>query len=368
MFNINTIKKTIAIGLLYVTCPHLTNAVAETPRKSWAAGHWEETVIPQKNKELPMPPQTAKITLKEDGDAILENIRISDKEFIEVARGTWKESLNLLNVSTAGGGDIIITLRRKPYGIHTIKLKPNTPEWGITKVEAIKGEDSPETLTPNLYLSKSGINSNIKIEGYTVEMLSQSQEAQRPKLNLLGELILLTLILGLAFDSYSAHKRIKNLTDIFNDTIPKEQKTTLSFEKNKTPLLVTLYYSTAWIVACFLLSNINPSMRNTTFASVIYICPLLILWYLSLKNYLYNIKISAKEINVTNPIKGVNEINKTRVTNMRIIKGGLKIRPFTTLAISYRRKNKLEKTLKIPLVGFNDREELMRALGAWKPS
>jgi hypothetical protein len=108
-------------------------------------------------------------------------------------------------------------------------------------------------------------------------------------------------------------------------------------------------------------------MQNTTFASVIYICPLLILWYLSLRNYFYNIKITAKEINVTNPIKGINEINKGRVNNLQIIKGGLKIRPVPALAINYKRKNKIEKTLKIPLVGFRNIEDLIKSLGSWRP-
>jgi hypothetical protein len=363
------IKNIITIGLLLLVYTQTQSTFAQNSRarESWATGHWEQTVIPDKTKELPMPAQTTKITLRENGDAYLENVRLGDKDFIELARGTWKESLNLLNVSTAGGGNVVITLKRKPLGVHTIKLRANTPEWGIVKLEAIRGENTPETLNPELYLRKSGLPSDIKIEGFTVERLTQSQEIQRPKLNLLGELILLALLLGLAVDSYHAHKRIEKLIHIFKDTRSEEQKITLSFEKNKMPLLVALYYSTAWILTCFLLSNINQSMQNATFASVIYICPLLILWYLSLKNYLYNIKISAKEINITNSIKGTNEINKNRVAKMEIIKGGPQIRPIPTLTINYKGKNKIEKTSKIPLVGFNNIEDLVKGLGSWKP-
>lgn len=335
-------------------------------------GIWKETVLEDKTKKLPMPDFISTIELKENGEAILENIRISQTNVLKFAKGKWTSENNPLNLVHNTEITIDITAKKTKENKGVVKVKllelENEPTSGIFRLEAWENKEEIE-INPPLYLVKSTIPTEMNLEGFVVERLPQQDEFPSSGVSVLGIMTTVLFVMLFFFDIVFSNIRYMSLSQsLVGEDVKSPEKTYHRPNRYKSPtvFLTTAFYTIGWTLIFYIYIHSNKELflldHTPALGYLLLLIPIMGIWFLTIINYLTTIDISAKQLQIWSPLHGAQNIEISNILSIAPKKLGIFVRPIRGFQLHYIAENNEEKTLKFSLVGFKNPRSLLKEL------
>ncbi len=340
---------------------------------------WEQTIVPSKDKELPMPDSIAEIRLNSNGEAIVKGLEILEGTTIKESRGTWSYSQDFW--SLIGRKTINIELTHQPHGIHFLKLSRVPNYDNIKQLEAIGEVHMKSTsgsefkglkpINPEnpIYFRERGELAPITIEGFYVEIIPLKKEQKRDDLSTLAFIVIILVLVALIYDRTKSQAlytllELASLQQRSNTGEENKEVVSITFEKSPALFITATFYSIGWALTLMLiLSLLNIDISNIQLFpyNLVLAIPILIVLLVTVKNYLYNLTITNDAITITNPILGTTEIPVNGINSYSLANFGSKHRPTPGLIFDYSHYN-IPAVKKLPLSGFKNPEEIIKTL------